>query len=481
MADPHRPGYHFTAPSNWLNDPNGLIQWQGTYHLFYQHNPNAANWGDIHWGHAASTDLLRWQHLPVALAPAPGTLDQSGVWSGCAVDWDGVPAVLYTARDGERESVFLATSQDSLRTWEKHPANPVISGPPPGLKTHGFRDPYVWREGGQWKMVIGSGVVGQGGLIFLYASQNLTDWKYLGVLVEDTPSLAAPYPTGGMWECPNFFPLGQQQVLLIASMETEPPASLYTLYFTGAYHDNRFTPQYIAKLDGGDLSCYAPQAFRDEQGRTILFGWARELRGQDAQVAAGWAGVMTLPRLLGIEPSGRLTIQPVPEVESLRAAETVWQNVRIAPDEQIVPLEGLSGDSLEIEAVMDFSEASSGSVSLLLRRSPDGSEQTEICFERDSRKLVVDTHTSSLDVDTETGRWELPVELSADGRLCLRVFLDRSILEVYANETVVITARIYPQREDSLGVALQAREAPVHVERISAWELYPVMDGASNR
>src|SRR5574338_702642 len=104
----HRPQYHFTAPANWMNDPNGLVQWQGVTHLFYQHNPTAPVWGDIHWGHAASRNLTHWQHLPVALAPTPGGPDAGGVWSGCMVDWDGLPAAVYTGRSGDSETVCLA-------------------------------------------------------------------------------------------------------------------------------------------------------------------------------------------------------------------------------------------------------------------------------------------------------------------------------------------------------------------------------------
>ena len=145
--DPHRPRYHFLAPADWLNDPNGLIQTGDLTHLFYQHNPNGPFHGTIHWGHAVSRDLVHWQDLPVALAPTPGGPDADGCWSGCAVMDGPAPTLLYTGVNPQVQC--LATSDDGLRTWQKRP-EPVIAAPPEGLDLVGppdFRDPFVWLEG----------------------------------------------------------------------------------------------------------------------------------------------------------------------------------------------------------------------------------------------------------------------------------------------------------------------------------------------
>src|SRR5688572_12844442 len=122
----HRPQYHFLPPANWMNDPNGLIQWQGQYHMFYQYNPNGPFHGTIHWGHAISSDLVHWEHLPIALAPTPGGPDEDGCWSGCAVDDGGVPTFIYSGARNRVERACLATSSDGLLTWEKYPGNPII-------------------------------------------------------------------------------------------------------------------------------------------------------------------------------------------------------------------------------------------------------------------------------------------------------------------------------------------------------------------
>lgn len=473
--DRHRPKYHFLPPANWINDPNGLIQWQGTYHLFYQHNPEAAQWGMMHWGHAASPDLVNWEHLPIAMSPTPGEADQTGVWSGCAVNWDGVPALVYTARNGEHESVCLATSQDGLRTWQKYPGNPVISAPPESIETLGFRDPYVWHADNHWWMVLGSGANGVGGVILLYTSPNLTDWEYLGPLASGDLNQTEPYATGEMWECPNFFRLGEKHVLIISAMDIHPPRSLYTLYFVGDFRDNRFIPDRFAKLDGGDLACYAPQSFLDEQGRRVLFGWAREMRRPEVFEAAGWAGVLTLPRLLDLDPNGMLNIRPAPEVEILRGEETTWEDLLVQPGGLSMgrlTLDQLSGDCLEIDATFALREQETdGTFGLLVRCSPDGEEMTEIRYDKEAQMLVVSTLRSSLDSAVIGDHYELPLNLNGQNHLRLRVFLDRSIIEVYANTLAVITARVYPKREDSLGIALFTERHPIRVERLRMWKM----------
>ncbi|MDQ3856015.1 MAG: glycoside hydrolase family 32 protein, partial [Chloroflexota bacterium] len=157
-ADPHRPQYHFLPPSAWLNDPNGLIQWKGRYHLFYQYNPKEPAWGVPHWGHAVSDDLVHWTDLPTALSPTPGGPDQDGCFSGCAVVHDGVPTIVYTGVRGDAQLPCIAESHDDLVTWEKYVGNPVIAAPPEGLDAVMYRDHSVWQEDGMWYQLVGSGL-----------------------------------------------------------------------------------------------------------------------------------------------------------------------------------------------------------------------------------------------------------------------------------------------------------------------------------
>ncbi len=327
--DPLRPECHLLPPHNWMNDPNGPIWWKASYHLFYQLNPNAAVWGDMHWGHAISSDMIHWRHEPVALAPTPGGPDSEGCFSGSAVVFRGVPTFIYTGvqnappsqvtlHDGNdrlRETQLLATAQDDdLLHWKKL-ADPVIAAPPPGMTVTGFRDPCPWQEADGWYLGVGSGQRGVGGCVLLYRSQDLRHWEYLHKLAEGKPNgkhSANPCDTGEMWECPDFFQLDGHSCLLYS---TEGKV----IWSTGDYdpHTHRFTAKREGVLDRG--AYYAPKSFLTADGRRILWGWIRETRSEPDYAAAGWAGAMSLPRQLGIGPQGDLQISPALEVDRLRS------------------------------------------------------------------------------------------------------------------------------------------------------------------
>ncbi len=223
--DPHRPRYHFLPPANFMNDPNGLIQWQGRYHLFYQCNPEGPFPGPKHWGHAASADLVHWTDLPIALSPAPGGPDEDGCWSGYAVQHDGEVSVVYTGVRGPAQLPCVATSVDAqLVTWTKHPGNPVIAAPPPDQDILIFRDHAVWREDGTWYQLVGSGIDGAGGTALLYRSADLIEWEYLHPIHVGDKNRTEPIWTGLCWECPSFFALGDRQVLVVSV--TDRPGGL---------------------------------------------------------------------------------------------------------------------------------------------------------------------------------------------------------------------------------------------------------------
>ncbi len=448
----HRPQYHFMPAANWMNDPNGLIQWKGIYHLFYQHNPHGPGWGDMHWGHAASHDLVHWVHQPIALAPSPGGPDGEGVFSGCAVIAEGVPTLIYTGVHPEVQC--LATSDDNMIMWSKSSRNPVITGPPEGLDVTGFRDPYVWREPDGWYLALGSGIKGQGGRVLLYRSADLASWQYLHPLFEG--NLAE---TGHNWECPSFLPLGDRHLLLIS-----PQPLQQAHYFLGRYEEHRFTPQEHGLLDYGGLY-YAPQAFIDEQGRCICFGWLLEGRTQEAYLAAGWAGVQSLPRELFLAADGSLRQRPVPELASLRRRHL---HTGPGPIRGIKPIEGVRGVCLELDVQLEPAQAER--TGLVVRRSPDGREGTAILYDAPRQRLVLDTRTASLSPEAQGRLAEAPLTLQGEP-LSLRIFVDESVIEVLANERTCLTARVYPSRKDSAGLALVSEGSPAQLLALDAWDL----------
>ena len=459
MVDQHRPTYHFLPPANWMNDPNGLIQWRGRYHLFYQYNPNGAFHGTIHWGHAVSDDLVYWQDLPIALAPTPGGPDKDGVYSGCALDRDGVPTLMYTGVRPQVQCIAEAAdpSDPDLVAWRTHPSNPVIPDSPDGMEVEGFRDPFVWREDDGWYCVVGSGIVGEGGNILLYRSSDLVTWEYLHELCRGTIE-----ETGRMWECPNFFPLGDKHVLLISPIPLRK-----VLYLVGEYRDHRFRPERTGIVDDGGCY-YAPQVMLDERGRRLMWGWLRENREVETQKAAGWSGVMSVPTELSLTADGRLALRPVPELAALRGAHRAWTGLDLSgggPN----PLADLSGDHLEIELTVELGGAAEVWLSVL--RSPDGAEETRIVYDGGAGQLWIDRERASLDPEPSRERRGAAVQLAADGTLGLRVFVDGSVVEVFAADGTCLTSRVYPTRPDSPGIALGARGGRARARCVDAWEM----------
>jgi beta-fructofuranosidase len=465
-ADPHRPQYHFLPPANWLNDPNGLIQWGSTYHLFYQYNPHGPVHQTIRWGHAACEDLVHWRHLPIALAPSAGGPDEAGCWSGCAVDADGVPTLIYSGNRNGTQRPCLATSTDGLLTWQKDASNPVIAEPPPDLNLVAFRDHTVWREDSTWYQLIGAGIRDQGGAALLYRSQDLRTWEYLHPLLVGDAHRSAPVWTGSMWECPDFFALGDRHVLIVSVWDEGQLH--YSAALVGQYHDQRFIPVVEHKLDYGDRHFYAPQSFTDRQGRRIVFGWVQEGRSPAAQHAAGWSGVMALPREFALGPDRHVVMRPVPELATLRGERVSCEPLAL-PAGRTVVLPEVAGDALELVVELDSTEG--GRCGLAVRRAVDGAEQTDICYDSAHRQLIVDRSRSSLDLDTDRGLHIAPLTLSPGEPLRLHVFLDRSVIEVFANERVSITSRIYPTRPDSVTVALLADGADTRLTALDAWQL----------
>jgi len=447
--DPQRPKVHFAAPAHRKNAPNGYIYWKGLNHISYQFNPCGAVGGKKHWGPAISSDLIRWHHLPIALAPDPGGADAGGCFSGCAVDNAGEPTFLYTGVWPECQCLAVGQG-DQLKTLRKHPT-PVIPAPPPGLDLEGFRDPCVWRQDDEWRMVIGSGLRGEGGAILLYRSPDLRAWEYLGILCQGDATQREPLWTGTMWECPSFFPLGDRWVLIISACCSDGP--LYTIYSTGEYSNNRFTPDGPARLvDFGEGGCfYAPQTFLDESNRRLVIGWLREARPPTEMSRAGWSGAMAFPRILSLGADGSLRSTPIERVQSLRSRhESLGQ-----PGQETSQVSGAA-----LEANFTLHASYSDGCGIELFTSSDSPSP--------AMRIIYDPARQMLQADCVAAGGLLsaaPLELASNESLLIRIFLDGSLLEVYAGDRVVISARYYLQDARSPRLR-RVGSAPVDV-----WEL----------
>jgi beta-fructofuranosidase len=482
-TDRHRPQYHIVPPAHFLNDPNGPLYWRGRYHMFYQYAPGGGMFSTKYWYHVVSEDMVRWRNVGVALAPTPGGPDKDGCWSGSAVIHDGVPTLVYTGAffEGateredrarglipERQMVAVAADPDDpdLRMWTKVPGNPVIADPPVGLTVAGWRDPALWREGDDWCMVIGSGERGVGGMALLYRSRDLRRWEYLHPLA--TADADPTLPGGGaMWECPDFFHLDGTPVLLVAAGNR---------YFTGTYEDRRFQRESEGRIDYG--GAYAQKTMEDARGRRIWWAWVPE--GPGASPDAGWSGAISLPRVLTLQ-GGRMNVEPASELTSLRSARRASETLSVSERSPSF-LRGLAGDCTEIVAEIDPGTAEQ--VGLRVRGAADGSEQTLIGFDRTARTLFSDTRQSNRRAPPSAGTQnrrhnplkKAPLELADGEPLRLRVFLDASVIETFANSRTAIIDRVYPSSAEALGVGVFARNGSAVLRSLEVWDLTPISD-----
>lgn len=478
--DPQRSRFHFVSPCGWLNDPNGLTQWQGRYHLFYQYNPDAPRHAQIQWGHASSTDLVHWDDEPVALAPSAGA-DQDGCWSGVLVDDGGVPTIVYSGNsDGPNGNIQLpcvAVGDATLSVWTKDPANPVIPTRPAALELTEFRDHCVWREGDEWQQLIGAGIRGEGGTAIRYTSTDLRSWEYRGPILIGDAAERDPIWTGTTWECVDLFELDGAWVLLFSAWDDG--VTHYPLYYTGDYTDGVFTPTSLHYLDYGLRHFYAPQSFKNDEGRRILFGWLQEARPDEQSDAAGWSGVMSIPRELRLGADGQLSQAPVAAVAALRGERRAVHPVAVAPG-QIVQLPtdaaggAFAGDQLDIEVSLLL--GADAVCELVLRDSPDHTERTILRLDAARGRIELDRSRSSPTEDLDTVLLGGELAVADDGRVEVRVLLDHSAIEVFANGRA-LTARIYPSRPDAAGLSITSLGGDVRVERFEAWSMADIWAG----
>lgn len=428
VLDPSLPRFHVRPPRGWLNDPNGPFRWKGRYHLFFQHNPARARHGDIAWGHASSDDLCTWRYHPVALSPSADGPDSGGCWSGCVVDDDGVPTAVYTGLvdDEATATICVATARDDdLVAWDK--GLEPVAGPPEGGPWLAFRDPFLLTYGGRRLAIVGAGRTGGGAATaLLFDCTDLHRWRYLGPLLDSSDPVAAAVAPADVWECPQLALVDGRWVLVLSRWVER--ALVGVSYLVGdlveAGEEIRFAPSHGGQVDHGS-AFYAP-ALLVEEGRVLLWGWSWEDREDELVDEAGWAGVLTWPRVLTLHPDGRLLTEPAPELTALRAAATGFA----LSDGQSIPL---PAGSLDIE---------------LLVRTRDAGPVT-------------------LRIGDVTGHLVLVVDAEAAGLLGVRVVVDGSLVEVFVAGGQTFTERRYPLPDGSWRLSVEgagdlAVDATVH-------------------
>jgi beta-fructofuranosidase len=468
--DVHRLAYHIMAPVNWMNDPNGLIQFNGEYHVFYQFHPDSPKWGPMHWGHVKSKDLVHWEHAPIALAPSE-EYDRDGCFSGSAVNDNGVLTLIYTGnvwlnkeQTELKQYQCLATSKDGIH-FEKDAANPVLSEPPFDCQGH-IRDPKVWKHEDHWYMILGTRE-GDNGKVVLYKSKNLRQWTFVNVVAESNGRL------GYMWECPDLFHLNGKDVLIFSPQGIEPVGDRFNnLYQTGYlvgsfdYETGILTHGEFEELDKG-FDFYAAQTFLDEKGRRILFGWMDMWESYMPTQKHGWAGALTLPRILELDDQERLLMKPVPELQLLREESIHLGSFLVAPNKTgYVP--SVKGDRLEIIAQFSLATFHGSSFGIKVRCSDDFHEETILRYDARESTVIFDRNRSG---KGEGGIRRAALDIKDKETITFHVFIDRSSVELFVNDgELVMTGRIYPE-ETSQFVDVFAEGGEVTVLSFYAWKL----------
>ncbi|MFI2856247.1 glycoside hydrolase family 32 protein [Paenibacillus sp. JSM ZJ436] len=461
----YRGVYHFSPREKWMNDPNGMVYFEGEYHLFFQHHPDGMTWGPMHWGHAVSNDLVSWEELPIALAP-----DELGmIFSGSAVvDWnntteffedkpglvaifthhlempDGKPAI-------QRQS--LAYSKDKGRTWTRYEGNPVLEHE----SFIDFRDPKVFwhKETNQWVMIIACGQT-----VCLYHSPDLKSWTFASEFGEGIGS------HDGVWECPDLFPLAidgdpsNTKWVMLVSIGADPAfvEGSRTQYFTGDFDGKVFTPDEdsmnVRWLDYGRDN-YAGVSWSDmpaEDGRRLFIGWMSNWMYANQTPTEVFRGAMTIARELYLESrNGEVILvqKPAREMESARIRVLSMKDAAVKDIN--ARLNELNLESYEIVAQFPRHKSASFKVRV------GAGQQTVIGIHGDTEELYVDRMASGQHDFHEHFQGHHSAKLKAAGpSYDLRIYVDRSSVEVFSNGgQAVITDLIFPKPESS-GIAVFA-------------------------
>ncbi len=464
-----RPFFHYTPQSNWINDPNGLVYFDSEYHLFYQHNPQGTKWGHMSWGHAISRDLVHWQELPIAIPEAGPVMIFSGSCvidkansSGLGVDGRPPMVAIFTGHRADNQSQYLAYSNDKGRTWTRYGTQPILD-----LGKKDFRDPKIfWYEPAQhWVMV---SVLSPERKALFYTSTNLKNWTRSGEFSIDIPAPKRPGipPTArsGIWECPDLIELPvegsmeRKWVLLLSVGSGAVAGGSGMEYYVGQFDGRTFTRDVATAaarpVDWGK-DYYAAVTFNNMPIRgnrgAISIGWMNNWQYATETPTRSFRGAMSLPRELRLSKSAtgyELRQRPVQELKSLLGPAFQWAGFDQGALNQSLTDNGFSGDTYQLTLDLEATKAEAG---VRLCRNTD--QETVVGYDPVRQLLYVD-RTRSGDVAFARdfpGRFAAPVK-PQNGRVSLQIWVDRSSVEVFANDgQVTLTNQIFPS-PDSRGI-----------------------------
>lgn len=423
-----RQRYHFMPQTGWLNDPNGLIYFKGKYHFFFQHNPYHGFWDSMHWGHAVSDDMLHWEYLPLALAPSEiyDNDPRGGCFSGSAIEHDSKLFLMFTGTTNEgkgfEQTQCIAYSEDGIH-FEKYEGNPVLTAPE-GIPTDLFRDPKVWKHEDTYYMVCGASRDNKGQAL-LYRSKDMFHWTFFNVLAESRGEW------GYMWECPDFYPMGDKYVLMFSPMGSGEHTAVY-LVGDFDYKTGKFNCHVTGEIDWG-FDYYAPQSFLAPDGRRILVAWANGWewmplwKDWGPTYKEGWCGSFNIPREVRMMGDGTLQFLPIAELEDIR--ENPKYKDELVVTEKETELTAGDGVCFELKLKIDLEKTDADKLELVLR-----------CGEGKKTVCLFDFKNAEMSVDrNEADGWSRGISrsvmyLKGKKELDVHILSDQSSLEIFTDQ-----------------------------------------------
>ena len=437
VPEVERPKFHVTGGIGWINDPNGFSVYKGEYHLFFQYHPYKPIWGPMHWGHVKTQDFIRWERLPVALAPDM-PYDKDGCFSGSAIELpDGRQLLMYTGvREERQEDGSMKPYQTQCLAvgdgvdYEKYEGNPVITAAdlPKGGSCHDFRDPKIWHESDGYYAVVGNRPADGSGSILLFRSEDAFHWSYQGRVASNHNQY------GKMWECPDYFKLDGKDVLLVSPQEMMPiglefHAGNGTVCMIGEANEKKhLIRENVHAIDYG-IDFYAPQTLLSPDGRRIMIGWMQNwdtARSQPLTIRT--CGMMTVPRELRVR-DGRLIQQPVRELSNYYGEKISYKNVPLSTE---TILTGIRGRVIDMTVNVRPANGSVMYHAFRMNLAKDGEHVTTIRYKPEQGIVRVDRSRCGFPFDIVNVR-EFPV-YSRHGNIKLRCVMDKHSLELFVND-----------------------------------------------
>ncbi len=426
----YRPKYHYTSEKGWINDPNGFSIYGDKYHLFAQHNPHDSKWGPMHWSHAVSDDLIKWEHKPIALTPTEIYEDELGCFSGTAIEENGKHIIMYTGCSGKIGETLTQTQCIAIgdgTTYEKIAQNPVLDGKdlPSFAKTTDFRDPKLFKIGEFYYALMGAMVTEKKiGTMLLYKSGDLINWEYVGEILRACENGLM----GIVFECPDIFKLGDKYIILASPIDMPSQGDKYTnvssaVYFVGDmdFNTGKFTADYYDEIDTG-FDFYAPQSLEDKNGERIMIAWAQmwERNFVTDELNHGWAGAMSVPRILTLE-NKMLHQKPVKSLEKYHGKK--YNNISKG-----------DVDTFRLKINADISEGKQFEIELL--KTLSGS--FKISYDRITNQLIINRSQSLFRLDRHPKEKNVgnvrKIKLDSYIALNLDIIVDKSLIEIFIND-----------------------------------------------